>query len=410
MRPFLIASIMLVGLVADPAPAQLALPPVGNVLRDPIGAVEKVADPVVARAQRLAAQAETLAQQRTDRLARFVRRHSDVIEFDRSGAPARKGELLLLGGEAAMRDALRHAGFVILSQERLDSLDISVTRLGVPAGLPLAQAQALIDTVAPGAEVVADTLHFPAGNVRGKDQTAPAQSMMRAIATRVGMIDGAPANHIGGIMVRGFARGGARAGDHGSAVASLLAASGVRRLLAADVYGDDPAGGNALAIARAIDWLANADARVVTISLVGPDNPLLARAIVAGQRRGIVYVAAVGNDGPAAPPAYPASYPGVLAITAVDGRNRVLIEAGRATHLDYAAPGADMVATNAAGRRVEVRGTSYAAPLAAARAAAALDLGGDVRRSLDAEAQDLGPRGADAHFGRGLLCASCRTR
>ncbi len=41
-------------------------------------------------------------------------------------------------------------------------------------------------------------------------------------------------------------------------------------------------------------------------------------------------VAAVGNDGPSARPAYPASYPGVLAVTGVDGRNRALIEAGRA--------------------------------------------------------------------------------
>ena len=82
-------------------------------------------------------------------------------------------------------------------------------------------------------------------------------------------------------------------------------------------------------------------------------------------------VAAVGNDGPAAPPAYPASYPGVLAVTGVDGRNRALIEAGRALHLDYAAPAADMRAVNAKGKWIKVRGTSFAVPFVAARAAAA---------------------------------------
>ena len=118
-------------------------------------------------------------------------------------------------------------------------------------------------------------------------------------------------------------------------------------------------------------------------------------------------VAAVGNDGPAAPPAYPASYPGVIAVTGVDGRNRALIEAGRATHLDYAAPGADMLAVNAAGKWVRVRGTSYAAPLVAARAAAALS-GDNVTAALDREAVDLGRKGPDSTYGRGLLCGSCR--
>ena len=76
-------------------------------------------------------------------------------------------------------------------------------------------------------------------------------------------------------------------------------------------------------------------------------------------------VAAVGNDGPAAPPAYPASYASVIAVTGVDGHDRALIEAGRALHLDYAAPGADMKAASAKGRAVAVRGTSFAVPFVA---------------------------------------------
>ena len=121
-------------------------------------------------------------------------------------------------------------------------------------------------------------------------------------------------------------------------------------------------------------------------------------------------VAAVGNDGPAAPPAYPASYPGVLSVTGVDGRSRALIEAGRALHLDYAAPGADMLAMNARGKWASVRGTSFAAPLVAARAAAALDAKTGLRARLDREAADLGPKGPDAIYGRGLLCSRCPKR
>jgi hypothetical protein len=86
-----------------------------------------------------------------------------------------------------------------------------------------------------------------------------------------------------------------------------------------------------------------------------------------------------------------------------------LIEAGRAGHLDYAAPGADMLAADAAGKWVRVRGTSFAVPLVAARAAAALDRGA-VIPALDREAIDLGRPGPDAMFGRGLLCSFCVRR
>src|SRR6185503_9552733 len=116
--------------------------------------------------------------------------------------------------------------------------------------------------------------------------------------------------------MRGFATGAPVASQHGSAVASLLAGAGVTDLRVADIYGTDPAGGNALALIRALDWLTGGGAKVISISLAGPNNSAVAKAIAAAQRRGVVIVAAVGNDGPAAPPAYPASYPGVVAVTA----------------------------------------------------------------------------------------------
>jgi subtilisin family serine protease len=184
----------------------------------------------------------------------------------------------------------------------------------------------------------------------------------------------------------------------------------VRHVLVADVYGTDPAGGSALAIVRGLDWLVGAGAKVVSISLVGPRNAALQAAIAAVRRKGMVVVAPVGNDGPAAPPAYPASYPGVLAVTGVDGHGRALIEAGRALHLDYAAPGADIRGRDKDGKTVRLRGTSYAVPLVAARAAAAVERGPSWETVLDREAVDLGPKGPDAQFGRGLLCRDCARR
>jgi len=350
--------------------------------------------------------AEGLVRGRTDRIAELLHRERAFIEADANGEPAVRGELLLVDPDAATLAAARGAGFTELGSEQLGSLGISVMRLETPSGLPLAEAQRRLLRAAPAAEIAPDNLHFQSGAV-GTEAVAAGSSAMAAIATPVGVIDGAPGKGLTVAALRGFAKGAPLASNHGSAVVSLLQAAGVRRVLVADVYGSDPAGGNALAIVRALDWLASSGARVVSISLVGPRNGLLEKAIAAVRSKGMVVVAAVGNDGPAAPPAYPASYPGVLAVTAVDGRQRPLIEAGRALHLDYAAPGANIRGRNKAGRWVTLRGTSFAVPLVASRAAAAIDRGGSWRAVLDREAVDLGPKGPDAQFGRGLLCAGC---
>ncbi|WP_337192816.1 S8 family serine peptidase [Alteraurantiacibacter buctensis] len=343
-------------------------------------------------------------QQRT--LARFVRQNRQSVELDRSGQPARRGELLLMDLDDASAAALASEGLRLLGREEIEGLDIAVTRLALPSGMSLPDAQELAARLAPAAVVAPDNLHFQSGS-------APIAVLQRAAAARaqpgpaVGMIDGAPADSQGTFVSRGFATGAPTPSNHGSAIVHLLQQAGVRDIRVADVYGTDPAGGGALAIARALGWLVAGGSRVVTISLVGPRNPVLERAVTAAGRRGVVVVAAVGNNGPAAPPAYPASYPGVVAVTGVDGRNRALLEAGRALHLDYAAPGADLFGRDARGRRVRLRGTSYATPLVAARIAAALRQSANWRRTVDEEARDLGAPGPDASFGRGLVCGTC---
>ncbi|MGN6357746.1 MAG: S8 family serine peptidase [Novosphingobium sp.] len=403
--PFL----LLAALTAAPAAAQLGLPPVGQTMGDVLDTAGRALNPAQSVISDVADSSMRLAEARLSRLSDLVRRNRDILELDARGDPARRGELLLMGASDAEIARAVASGFTVLGSERLDTLDIAVVRLGVPGRQSLAKAEATLKELLPHAIVSADALHFRSGTV-AENAAAPPGRLAAAIDQPVGMIDGAAGASIPIVASRGFAKGAPTPSHHGSAVASLLRSAGVRRIAVADVYGTDIAGGNALAVARGLDWLVGQQAsRVVSISLVGPNNPLVARAIAAAQRRGIYVVAAVGNDGPAAPPSYPASYPGVIAVTAVDGRERALIEAGRATHLDYAAPGADLLAANAAGKWGKVRGTSYAVPFVAARAAAALDRGA-VIPVLDREAVDLGRKGPDPVFGRGLLCQSCPRR
>lgn len=393
--------------LATPLAAQVGLPGVqlprvGGVL----GQVGELADDTLDRTDRIA---RDLARDRLRMIDRLVRRHGDAIALDARGEPARRGEVLLMdAGEDALARA-GAAGFVLLETVELADLGMRVSRLRVPAALELGEAERVLERLLPSVTIAPDNLHFQSGNA-GPVPLALAAAAGGAGRTPVGMIDGAPGRSVAVAATRGFADGAPYPSNHGSAVASLLASQHAGPIRVADVYGTDSAGGNALAIARGLGWLVGQGSKVVTISLVGPRNLVLERAIAGARKRGVVVVAAVGNDGPAAPPAYPASYDGVVAVTAVDGKRRALIEAGRALHLDYAAPGADIHGLNAKGKRIVLRGTSFATPLVAARLARAIEPGGDWRRVLDSEAEDLGKKGADPVYGRGLLCGSCTGR
>ena len=395
---------LLATVAAAPLAAQAGLPGLS------LPRLDRIAPRVIEPVASVAESATRLARERTRTLDQLVRRESAVIERDARGELARRGELLVMDLDPAALEIAREAGFAVLEKELIPELDLAVTRLRSPAGVALAEAEALLKRVLPGAVVSADSLHFQSGAVGTASRVAAASPRSTVASVPVGVIDGAPGQVARLAAVRGFATGAPLASNHGSAVVSLLASAGGAPIRVADVYGGDKAGGNALAIARALGWLVGEGSKVVTISLVGPHNPVLERAVAAARRRGVVIIAAVGNDGPAAPPAYPASYPGVLAVTAVDGKRRALIEAGRALHLDYAAPGADIPGLDAKGKRVALRGTSVAAPLVAARAARALASGDGWRRALDSEALDLGKKGRDDVYGHGLLCATCSGR
>ncbi|MEJ7933722.1 S8 family serine peptidase [Sphingobium sp. AN558] len=352
---------------------------------------------------------DSLLAARAARVTGLLRRHGDIVELDDKREPARRGEILLTGADAFSLEALRKAGYGV-SSETIEGLGIAIARLTVPDGVDLSQALRRVRKLAPLAVASADNLYFPSGMAIDSEGMLATSTSVNGRA--IGMIDGGVASHpalSGPIGQRGFAQGAPRPSTHGTAVASLISGLRIVRgaapgapLLAADVYGTDPAGGGAFAIARALGWMVASKVTVVTISLVGPDNPLLAGAIRFARDRGITVVAAVGNDGPAAPPAYPASYPGVIAVTGIDDEGRLLPEAGHTLHVDFAAPGADMDAAQPDGGKGRVRGTSFAAPLVAGRLFAAGSLTALRKEAIPA------PRGRGRAYGYGIVCGKCR--
>jgi subtilisin family serine protease len=184
-------------------------------------------------------------------------------------------------------------------------------------------------------------------------------------------------------------------------------------LYAADVYCGRPTGGAVDTLVAAFGWMVQERVPVINVSLVGPRNAMLERVIADLIAAGYIVVAAVGNDGPAAPPLYPASYQHVVGVTAVDAHRHVLIEAAHGPQVMFASPGADLAAAGSNHVYAAVRGTSFAAPFVAALLAPGLTAPNpaDAAAAIDALAKtavDLGPPGRDLTYGFGLVGADYR--
>ena len=93
-------------------------------------------------------------------------------------------------------------------------------------------------------------------------------------------------------------------------------------------------------LTEALAKLEENGVRIVNLSLVGPSDEIVHRRIKdMATQKGIVFVAAAGNNGPDAPPGYPAAYEEVIAVTAVDRNGGSYDHANRGDYIDVAAPG-----------------------------------------------------------------------
>ena len=368
----------------------------------------------------------------------LLRQHRDVIDRDPRGEPIVRGELLGFGvsGDALLK--ARAAGFELLRTTPLEGLDLNIVALKPPPRLSIEKALKQLRDLDPQGTYDFNHIYLTSGEVttpaipqdtHASEDTHADASRADASrdthaaalgATSIGLIDGGierhhPAIGSGNITTWGCS-GRAIPSAHGTAIASLMIGNastfhGVApgaALYAADVYCDLPTGGAVETIAAAFAWVASNQVGVINVSLVGPSNVTLQQVVRIMNERGHLIVAAVGNDGPNSPPLYPAAYPGVVAVTGVDKKRRVLIEAVRGPHVMFAAPGADMIAATQPDTYHDVRGTSFASPIVAALLASRLQhpdrTGAQTAvQSLQMEALDLGPRGRDDTYGFGLV-------
>jgi subtilisin family serine protease len=419
MRVF--AGIVMAAFWANTAQAQLRLPVV------PLPAL-----PVPRLTQTLGQTGADTLQQLSDarRLltANLIRNNRRTVAADPHGNPVVRGELLAAASSADAIAAAQANGFSIVRKLSSGALDIRLIVLQPPAHTNLVKALRELRAADPGGAYDFNHIYTGVGAVSaGMPGDAPPPQSAEPRASdlplpRIGLVDsGVDGSHpvFRDALIHRWGCGGRSVPSaHGTAVASLLAGQSPRfhgvldraEIYAADVYCNAPTGGAVDALAGAFVWLAEQRVAVINVSLVGPDNAALAQIVRALTSRGYLLVAAVGNDGPAAPPLYPASYPHVIGVTAVDAHRRVLIEAARGNQVMFAARGADMSAADSGGKYAAIRGTSFAAPIVAAllaQSVTAPDLSSAdaAIKALAHGAIDLGPQGRDLTYGFGLVAA-----
>jgi subtilisin family serine protease len=380
MNAIVRVSLLLASLVAAvPSSAQLGLPPLPtDGLRLPPLPAELPLPEAVPR--EVGTAVEPLVSSVRARARELLRRYPGQVERDPRGAPAVRAVILALAPDEQALQQAQARGFQIQSDETLVPLGDRVVTLLVPPGVSTRRALRDLRAADPNGSYDFDHLFvsLQSAPARAARAAPPADPLPAAVDVRVGLIDGGvDADHSVFATRRpqvSGCGGNPVASEHGTAVASLFvgrspefrgSAPGAE-LVAVDVYCDAAMpGGRVRDIVLALSELAAANVRVINMSVVGPDNAVLAAVVRKVVAQSIVIVAASGNDGPNARPLYPAAYPGVVAVTAVDAQARVLMEASGGDHVRFAAPGADMLAASLGGEFAAVRGTSYASPLVA---------------------------------------------
>ena len=226
-------------------------------------------------------------------------------------------------------------------------------------------------------------------------------------------------------------RNAADRNGHGTHVAGVIAAkAGNRRgiaglapkarILPVRVLNSAGAGNTADA-SRGIVWAVNKGADVINLSFAGKDLDVqMQKAVRYAVNKGVVVVAAAGNQGCSGPTTYPAALPGVIGVAASNRYDRIAPFSTCGPAVDVSAPGVSirstMIKRPAMGLPCRygqsycmMSGTSMASPHVAAAAAIVISRtrhrlsAAQVGDLLTTRADDIGTPGYDTSSGHGVL-------
>ena len=209
--------------------------------------------------------------------------------------------------------------------------------------------------------------------------------------------------------------------DHGTHCAGIAAAvmdnnkgiAGVAQVsIMAEKVLDSGGSGSSSQVANGITHAADNGADVISMSLssTSPSSTIKNACIYAYNTKGVVIVAAAGNDGNFGMN-YPAGFNTVIAVGATDNTDHRCSFSNYGDGLELVAPGKRILSTIIGDDYDYLTGTSMATPHVAGVAALAISEYPNkdnvwIRQKLVDTAEDLGPAGWDEDFGYGLVDAS----
>lgn len=184
---------------------------------------------------------------------------------------------------------------------------------------------------------------------------------------------------------------------HGTRVAGIIAAMGITNAVKGVAPGallypvkvlDGNGDGQVSDLVRGLQWVVDQKIPIVNMSLdTRESSAALEVAISKAIEAGVTIVASTGNGGQSGSVAYPAAYPGVIAVTAISFDGRLLSFSNTGTRVDLVAPGLGVRTTSPRQSYTWASGTSMASPFVSAVAALYLRLHpgaspGEVRQAL----------------------------
>ncbi len=203
--------------------------------------------------------------------------------------------------------------------------------------------------------------------------------------------------------------------NNGQGVAGLAHCARIMPVKVLNEYG----WGTIADVAEGIRFAADNGAQVINLSLGSPGGDDVERdAIEYAASKGVIIVAAAGNEGEDDSVGFPASYPECIAVSATDSNDRLAPFSSRGPEVDIGAPGVKIIQQTVCdhGKNhcevfAELNGTSMAAPHVAGAVAMIISLGvtepNAVRAALLSSAR---PKDNPLHFGAGILDASAAVR
>ncbi|MGQ5178047.1 S8 family serine peptidase [Bacillus halotolerans] len=172
---------------------------------------------------------------------------------------------------------------------------------------------------------------------------------------------------------------------------------------------DQNGSGDLQGLLKGIDWSIANGMDIVNMSLgTSSDSQILHDAMDKAYEKGVLLVAASGNEGNGKPVNYPAAYSSVVAVSATDQHNQLAAFSTTGNQVEFSAPGTDITSTYLHQYYATGSGTSQATPHAAAMFALLKqrDPGNtnvQLRALMQKNIVDLGITGRDQQFGYGLI-------